>query len=356
MSEQHSHKKRKRIKKSNPFKRKEFIIIVSVLFLFSVVAAYFVFGSNTGKIDKEKYIFIHTDASYDEVLKQLAQEEIVSNLSSFKFFASLVQYKDHVRPGKYLIKQGMSNFNLVRLLRQGNQESVKLVINKLRTEKDLYQFLAQNLEADSSTYRKLLNDSVFAKQIGAQKDCGICIIIPDTYEFWWNTSPEKALSRLADYYQKFWDAERTAKATAKNLSPLEVMTLASIVEEETNYNPEKPLIASVYINRLKRGMRLQADPTAKYAVGDFTIKRITSEITSFASPYNTYYTAGLPPTPICTPSQSSIDAVLNADSTNFIYFCAKEDFSGQHNFAETYEAHQKNAEKYQDALNARGIY
>lgn len=356
MSEHKSGKKRKRIRKSNPFKRKEFIITISILLVFSLVFSYLLFGSNTGNFNKERYLFIHSNSSYEEVMNQLEKEQFIGSSSTFRFFASLVQFKDHVKPGRYLVYPGMSNFNLVRMLREGRQSTVNLVINKLRTEKDLYQFLAQNLEPDSSTFRRLLADSVFAKQVVAPTGCGICIIIPDTYEFWWNTSAEKTLSRLSDYYRQFWNDDRIVKAENIGFSPLEVMILASIVEEETNYNPEKPLIASVYINRLKKGMKLQADPTAKYAMGDFSIKRITAEITNYASPYNTYYTYGLPPTPICTPSQASIEAVLNVDSTGFLYFCAKEDFSGQHNFAATYEAHQQNADKYQQALNARGIH
>ena len=356
MSEHHSGKKRKRIKKSNPFKRKEFIITVSIFLLFSVAFTYLLFGSNTGSFDKERYLFIHSNSSYDDVMNQLEKEHFINSISTFRFFASLVQYKDHVKPGRYSIYPGMSNFNLVRALREGSQSTVNLVINKLRTEKDLYQFLAQNLEPDSSTFRRLLADSIFAKQVATTTGCGICIIIPDTYEFWWNTSAEKTLSRLSDYYKQFWNDDRIVKAETLGFTPLQIMILASIVEEETNYNPEKPLIASVYINRLKKGMKLQADPTARFALGDFSIKRITSEITNYASPYNTYYTAGLPPTPICTPSQASIEAVLHVDSTDYLYFCAKEDFSGQHNFAATYEAHQQNANKYQQALDARGIH
>ncbi len=356
MSEQNRESRSKRRHAKKKKMRMQLIIAGSILLLFVSVFSYLLFGSNTQSFEKEKYFYIHSNDGYDDVLQRLEKEHLVKSISTFRFFASLVQYKDHVRAGKYIIDHGMSNFQLVRMLRQGNQVTVNLVINKLRTENDLYRFLSQNLEPDSTDFRKLLDDTVFAKQIGTIKDCGVCIIIPDTYEFWWNTSVEKTLSRLADYYHQFWNEDRTTKAEAKGFSPLEIMILASIVEEETNYNPEKSLIASVYINRLKKGMRLQADPTAKYAIGDFSIKRITSEITDFASPYNTYYVTGLPPTPICTPSQTSIDAVLNADSTSYLYFCAKEDFSGKHNFAETYEAHQHNATLYQQALNARGIH
>jgi UPF0755 protein len=250
----------------------------------------------------------------------------------------------------------MSNFRVVTMLRAGKQTPIKLIINKMRTEQDLLQYLAASLEPDSNVYKKLLRDSVFTHQLGAKTNCGICIIIPDTYDFWWNTTADEALIRLAKYYEKFWNEERIAKANSLGYTPSEIMVLSSIVEEETNYNPEKPLIASVYINRLKHGMMLQADPTARYAVGNFFLKRITSEVTSYPSPYNTYYTAGLPPTPICTPSQATIDAVLSTDTTNYYYFCAKEDFSGRHNFAETYEKHLSNAQKYQAALNVKGIH
>jgi UPF0755 protein len=338
------------------YKRKSFYFLITIVVLFFSSFSYFLFGSNTGKFDKTQYIYITKGASYDDVLQQMSSKQLVANLASFRFFASLVNYKAHIHPGKYGIAPGMSNFRIVTMLHAGSQTPVRLVINKLRTEHDLLQYLSANLESDSSMYKRLLSDSVFAHQLGAKTNCGVCIIIPDTYDFWWNTPADEALIRLSKYYEKFWNEERTAKALSLGYSPAEIMVLSSIVEEETNYNPEKPLIASVYINRLKHGMPLQADPTARYAIGNFFVKRITAEITSFPSPYNTYYVAGLPPTPICTPSQATIDAVLSADSTGYFYFCAKEDFSGRHNFATTYDAHLTNAQKYQEALNAKGIH
>jgi UPF0755 protein len=201
----------------------------------------------------------------------------------------------------------------------------------------------------------MLQDNVFLSQFGLDSNTAMCAILPDTYEFWWNTSAEKAYKKFAKYYKEYWTADRLQKAQQKGLQPAEVVTLASIVEEETNYNPERPTVASVYLNRLRTGMKLQADPTARFAHGDFTIRRITSAITSIPSPYNTYYAAGLPPGPICTPSKKSIEAVLNAPKTNYLYFCAKEDFSGSHRFAATYAEHQRNASLYQQALNRRGI-
>ena len=202
----------------------------------------------------------------------------------------------------------------------------------------------------------MLHDPVYLSQFGLDTNTAMCAVMPDTYEFWWNTSADKAYRKLAKYYKDYWTPERKQKAQARNLTPPEVITLASIVDEETNNNAEKPQIASVYLNRMKEGMRLQADPTVKFAVGDFTIKRITSAITGTPSPYNTYYTAGLPPGPICTPSRKSIEAVLNPAETNYLYFCAKEDFSGSHRFAATYAEHMKNASLYQRALNERNIH
>jgi len=241
-------------------------------------------------------------------------------------------------------------------LRSGRQTPVKLVINKLRTKKDFIHYVSSNLEADSLVLQQMLNDNVYLSQFGLDSNTAMVAVMPDTYEFWWNTTADKAYRKFEKYYAKFWTAERKSKAQQLGLSPVEVTILASILEEETNYNKEKPLIASVYINRLKHGMKLQADPTAKYAYGDFTLRRITSALTSLASPYNTYFTAGLPPGPICTPSKKSIEAVLNAPATDYLYFCAKEDFSGAHRFAKTYQEHQKNAHLYQEALNNRGIH
>ncbi len=249
----------------------------------------------------------------------------------------------------------MGNFAILRLLRSGRQTPVKLVINKLRTRQDFINLIGSNLEADSNVLKHILSDSIYLDQYGLDSVTAMCAVMPDTYEFYWNSTAEKVFKKIAQQYVVFWNESRKTKAKKLNLSPQEVITLASIVDEESNKNDEKPKIASVYLNRIRAGMKLQADPTASFAYGDFTIKRITSVQISIQSPYNTYQVLGLPPGPICTPSPKSIDAVLNAPATTYVYFCAKEDFSGYHNFASNLVDHNANARKYHDALNARGI-
>lgn len=301
-------------------------------------------------------LYIPTGATYNQVKKTLTDEGFVRDLTSFEIVAQQAGYPNRVKPGKYRIHKGMSNYNIIRMLRSGRQEPVKLVIKKLRTTADFIRLLANNLEADSLVLKQMFKDNTYLSQFGLDSNTVLCGVLPDTYEFYWNTNADKAFRKIVKYYTAYWTDDRKQLAKTKNLSPNEAITLASIVDEETNYNPEKPIIASVYLNRLEQGMKLQADPTARFANGDFTIKRITTAIISLASPYNTYYTIGLPPGPICTPAKKSIEAVLHASQTNYLFFCAKEDFSGSHNFATTYTEHQKNARRYQQALNARGIH
>ncbi|HTM66002.1 MAG TPA: endolytic transglycosylase MltG [Flavipsychrobacter sp.] len=336
--------------------KKIFLAIFIVLLIAGGYFAFKVFGPNTGSFGRGEFLYIHTGANYDQVKQTLEREHFVKDINAFDFLAKQAKYPTMIKAGKYRISKGMSNFEIIRMLRSGRQTPVKLVINKMRTKGDFIRYVASNLEADSLVLQQMLNDNVYLSQFGLDSNTAMVAIMPDTYEFWWNTTADKAYRKFEKYYAKFWTEERKAKAQQIGLSPVEVTILASILEEETNYNKEKPLIASVYINRLKHGMKLQADPTAKFASGNFALRRITSELTSFASPYNTYFTTGLPPGPICTPSKKSIEAVLNAPTTDYLYFCAKEDFSGAHRFAKTYEEHQKNAHLYQQALNNRGIH
>ena len=212
-----------------------------------------------------------------------------------------------------------------------------------------------NIEADSADIAALLKDEETAKKYGFNKQTFCSMFIPNTYEFWWNTSAEEFVQRMADEYKKFWNDDRKAKANELGLSQSQVSTLASIVESETQKNDEKARIAGVYINRLKKDWLLQADPTVVFAAGDFTIKRILNKHLEINSPYNTYKYKGLPPGPICIPSTTSIDAVLNYEHHNYMYFCAKEDFSGYHNFATTNAQHEANARRYHDALRKAGI-
>lgn len=331
------------------------LIIFVLLVLAGGFIAFKIWGPNTGDMHKGHYLYIPTGASYLYVKSELKNGGYVADINSFDILAKRAKYPDLVKAGRYKIPTGISNYDLIRKLRSGNQEPVKLIINKVRTIPQLVSIVAFKLEADSASLIQLFHDNNFLKTQGFDTSTAIAVVIPDTYEFYWNTSAEKFFERMKYYYDKFWNNERKQRAFAKNLTPVEVMTLASIVDEETNRAQEKPLIASVYLNRLTYRMRLQADPTVKFAMNDFTIKRVLSAHLEYNSPYNTYMYEGLPPGPICTPSKSSIIAVLNAPSTNYLYFCAKPDFSGYHNFASTFADHVKNAKAYQRALNDEGI-
>lgn len=317
--------------------------------------AYKALGPNTGDMQKGEYLYIPTGASYMLVMDDLVNGGYIKDAASFDIIAKRVNYPDMVKAGKFKITAGMSNLDIIRKLRSGKQEPVKLVINKLRTKEDFIKFIDERMEPDSTEIAEMLNDSTFLSQYGFDTNTAMAAVIPDTYEFYWNTSAKKIYAKLADYYKQFWTEERKQLADSQSLTPIQVIVIASIVEEETNKNDEKPNVASVYINRLKLNMKLQADPTVKFALKDFAIKRVLSGHTEFDSPYNTYMYAGLPPGPINTPSKASINAVLNAADTKYVYFCAKEDFSGFHTFATNYAEHMKNARAYQKALDEQGI-
>lgn len=344
---------KKKTKKSKSSKGK--YIFGSVGLLLLLVVCYFLFLPNTGSFAKGDYLYVPTGATFEKVKSTLIAEGFVRDINSFDVLAKQLKLPENIHSGKYHIRKGMSNFAMIKLLRSGKQTPVKLVIKKLRTQQDFIRLVSSNLEADSIVLRHILSDTVYLAQYGLDSNTAMCAIMPNTYEFYWNSDAEKVFKKIVKQYVTFWNEQRKNQAKKLGISPQEVIILASIVEEESNKNDEKPTIASVYLNRLKTGMKLQADPTARFAYGDFMIKRITGTQTSFESPYNTYKVYGLPPGPICTPSEKSILAVLNATQSNYLYFCAKEDFSGYHNFASTLKEHNDNARKYHNALNARGI-
>lgn len=303
--------------------------------------------------DKETdNIYIRTGATFDDVSKMLYEKGFIINRNSFEWLAERKNYKKHIKPGKYRIKNNMSNNELINLLRLSkNQEPVKLVFNNIRTKYQLATRLAKQIEADSLSLINIMNDEKYLKIFSLNSDNIIALFIPNTYNIWWNTSAKQLMERMKKEYDKFWNSQRKEKARIANLTSVEVSILASIVQEETNKVDEMPRIAGVYINRIKKNMMLEADPTVKFAVGDFTIKRVLNYHLQTDSPYNTYMYKGLPPGPICMPTSTTIDNVLNYEQHKFIYFCAKEDFSGYHVFACTCEQHYKNARKYQQALN-----
>ena len=261
----------------------------------------------------------------------------------------------NIKPGKYKITKGLSNIELVRLLRSGKQEPIKLTFQNIRLKTDFAGYIGKNFEIDSSAFLNMLDSIDLVRQYGFDEETIFCMFIPNTYELYWNTSKEKFFERMQKEYVKFWHTERLAQAKAIGLSPVQVSILASIVDQEALLNREMVRIAGVYMNRLNRGIKLEADPTVIFANGDFTVKRVLYNLLQKDSPYNTYKYIGLPPGPICMPSVAAIDAVLHFEKHNYIYFCAKEDFSGLHNFASNVTEHQMNARKFQQALNNRGI-
>ncbi|MGC8865841.1 MAG: endolytic transglycosylase MltG [Bacteroidales bacterium] len=301
------------------------------------------------------FINIRTGSSYDDLKAALYEKDLIRDRGTFEWVARRQGLDKRVKPGRYRLRDGMSNLQLVRMLMGGHQEPVRLVFNSIRTKEQLAGRIAAQIEADSVELLQLLNDSVFLKKWGVRPETAFALFIPNTYEVWWNTSASAFIERMAHEANKFWNEARLQKAKQTGLSRIQVVTLASIIEQETNKNDEKARIAGVYINRLRSGWPLQADPTLKFAHGDWSIKRIRKVHTEIDSPYNTYKFPGLPPGPICVPSIASIDAVLNYEKNDYYYFCAREDMSGYHVFSSTYQQHQQNAERYRRALNRLGI-
>lgn len=288
-------------------------------------------------------------------------EEVLTSVVDFKTtaaFAPLMKhykYETRVKPGNYAIRPGDSMRDICLRLLSGNQTPVKLVLPSVRTLDRLAGAVSKQIMTDSAAVMDLLTDVRFLDSLGYTSETIPCLFIPNTYEVYWTMSPKQFVTRMVKERNAFWTPARTAKAKALGLTPNEVITLASIVDEETVKNDEKPMVAKLYLNRLKRGMLLQADPTVKFALGEFELRRILYVHLQTNSPYNTYKYAGLPPGPIRIPTISAIESVLNPANHSYLYMCAKEDFSGYHNFATTLTQHNVNARRYQQALNRRGI-
>ncbi len=310
-----------------------------------------IFGSIITAPEK-KYFYIKTGNSYQTVKAGLLKDKIVQSEFWLTQVANKLNYPKAIKAGRYEIKNGMSLFSLIRMLRSGNQSPVNLVINKIRVKEDLAQKIAANFECDSLSVMSFLNNADSIKKYNLDSNTLMTAVIPNTYSLLWNTPPAKIFKKLYNDQEKFWNDDRKKKAASLNMTPGQVYTMASIVEEETNKEDDKGKIASVYINRIETGMKLEADPTVKFAMKDFGLKRILLGHLTYPSLYNTYQHTGLPPGPICTPSSKTIDAVLNAPQTNYIFFVAKPDFRGYSNFAATYTEHLVYAKAYQNALDS----
>ena len=300
-------------------------------------------------------IYIPSDSNYPALLDTLDAHHCLRSYTIFGTLAQLRGLPKHVKTGSYRITPNMRIISLVQKLYSGNQDPIRITINKYRTLDALCQHFGSKLMFDADSLLVLLTDSAFCAQYNLTPRTIIGLFPQNTYEFYWTTTPTSLVARMNTEYEHFWQ-ERDNQLPSLGLTRSQVLTIASIVEEETNCNEEKADIASVYLNRYRIGMPLQADPTVKYAVADFTIRRIKGDMLKCDSPYNTYLHAGLPPGPICIPSAASIDAVLKNHKTDYLYFCAKEDFSGRHNFAATAEQHIANARKFHKALNERNIH
>jgi UPF0755 protein len=331
-------------------------IIIGLLLLLAVykIAADLFINNVNSSSNKPIYIYIKSNKSLDRLLFNLQNDNILKNVQSFERVAKLINLTDNLKAGRYKITDGMSNIALVKLLKSGRQEPLNLVIKYARRKENLALALSTQLELDSTELINLMNDSSTLSTAKMDSNNIISLFVPNTYNVYWNISGKKLVERMQKEYNLFWNSSRTTKSILLKMTPQEVTILASIVMSETNKPDEMPIVARTYMNRMKIGMPLQADPTILFALNDTSIKRVLSIHTALQSPYNSYLNIGLPPGPICLASPTAIDAVLNAPTNNYLYFCAKEDFSGYHNFAQTFAQHQVNARKYQQELNRRG--
>lgn len=329
-----------------------FIALVVIIGTIAGFVAYkYAFSSNV-TISKDKaYFYIHTGATYNDVVDSLVDKSYLKNKSSFLFISKIKKY-NVVKPGRYQIYNGESNWKLIDKLRSGNQTPVNVVVPSVRTIDKIAEAVDKYFEFDANDLlNAIYSDSTF-KKYSLNKDNIAVLFIPNTYEMFWTSTPEEFVERMKQEYDNFWTNERKQKAKNIGLTQIQVSILASIVQsEQMQHAEERPIIAGLYLNRLRKGMPLQSDPTLIFAIGDFTIKRVYDYQKRIISPYNTYLIIGLPPGPILNPDVSSIDAVLNAQKNDYIYMCAREDFSGYHNFASNLTQHNLNAEKYHNALD-----
>lgn len=343
--------------RNDPAQKTKFYLLISAISILFIAFLWLVsiFLLPNSRSKQAEILFVYDNFTIDSVANHLADQGIIKNKATFLLVSKVYGYNsESIKSGRYRIKPGVNNLNLVRKLKSGLQTPAKITLNNVRTLNELAGKLGSYMKADSSDFMQLFQDKTYLDSIGFSYETIMSLFIPDTYEMYWDLSPKRLVERFQDINKKFWNKERLAKADSLHLTTLQVYTLASIVEKETNKIDERPEIAGVYLNRLNQDMPLQADPTVVFANNDFTIKRVTSQHTAMDSPYNTYKYPGLPPGPICMPEKSSIDAVLHATPHEFIYFCARPDLSGYHSFAVTFNAHVQNANAYRDFLDKNG--
>ncbi len=333
------------------------IVIISGLILYGFIIINQIFSENTKFSEKEVYVHIPSDANYQTAKAIISP--YIKNMDRFEMVASKRNYLDNVKSGRFLFTKGMNSYELVKTLRLN--VPVKLAFNNQERLENFAGRVSSQIEADSISLLKTIKDSVFMKENGFNEENVFAMFIPNTYEFYWNTSAIKFRDKMIKEYRKFWTDERINKAKLQNLTPVEATILASIVHKESVKKDERPRIAGVYLNRLRLGMPLQADPTVIYAIkkksNDFeqVIKRVFYNDLIMASPYNTYVNTGLPPGPIAMPDITAMEAVLNPEKHDYIFFCASVERFGYHDFAATLSEHNKNAKKYSDWINSQGV-
>ncbi len=339
-------------------KRKSLVLFASILILLLAgggTITHLLFLSHPLRISQPSFLYIDEDDDYDSVCVKLETKLHAESLAAFRFFGAVSSYPKHIHTGAYRFRTEDTPWSIFKTLRAGHQTPVRLVVPSVRTVDQLIKRVAPQIMADSAEIAQLLSDSSYCSKLGFQKETLPALFIPNTYEIYWNLNAQAFIKRMKKEYLAFWNEKRRAQAEALKLTPVEVSILASIVEEETANNAEKPMVAGLYLNRLHIGMPLQADPTIKFSLQDFGLRRILFKHLEVESPYNTYKYAGLPPGPIRIPSVVGLESVLKRTKHQYLYMCAKEDFSGTHNFAKTLGVHKVNARRYQQALNHRAI-
>lgn len=337
------------------FKIGVLLIIIVAIATLAILAYRYIGANNVNVPENGKSLFIYKNMKYNDVLDSLYSKDIIINQKSFEVICNLKKYPELVKAGHYLISPKMSNIDIVNMLRSGSQKPVDITFNNIRTIEDLAGHLAKHTESDSLDYIKILSDNEYLKEYNLNKETVLTHFIPNTYQVYWTISPKMLMKKMDKENKLFWET-RKKKANKLGMTTKEVYILSSIVEKETHVFNERKMIAGVYLNRLKRRMRLQADPTVVFALKAFDKKRVLIKDTQFDSPYNTYKYRGLPPGPIYMPSVSAIDAVLNHTKHKYYYFCADPQNIGLHLFARSLRDHNKNARKYHRMLNKRKIF
>ncbi len=332
------------------FKLAAFLVGSTLLITFTFYTYQIVYVPNILVEKQDRLFVIRSGSTYREVLTDLDKQGFVNDMVSFSFLARLKNFDKKIQPGRYMLRRDMTNIEAVNALKGGRNEAVNVTFTNVRLLPELDEKITKNIGVTVQEFEEALDEFISTNQEGFNRQNILAMFIPNTYQIYYNIVPEDLIGRLHDEYEKFWNDDRRAKAKALGMTPIEVSILASIVQAETVKEDEAPRIASLYLNRLKKDIPLQADPTLVFAAKDFTLKRVLDKHKEIDSPYNTYKYAGLPPGPINMPQISSIDAVLNHEDSDYIYMCAREDFSGYHNFAKTLREHNINAERYQRAL------